>query len=609
MPLPCDEASNLPMTPSSRSRWRRPTARFFSPLVPALLCLLCHALAPGQASAKGAASDREAGERWRRELMAQAQQVPGDDVLMANGAVIGEIYVQTDDIFDPDKPDENRFVFQLANRLHVTTRPSVIEKRLLFSSGEPYDPRLLEETARYLRSLGFIYDAKVTPVRYRGNRVDVLVVTRDVWTLSLGAGFDRSGGANTVQFHIEESNLLGSGRFLDLKHSNDPDRESSRLRFVDQNVFDTRTEMRLWYASNSDGHRKVIDVAHPFFSLDTRWAAAFKLIADRRIERLYRQGEEAERFSHDRRFVEIHGGLSEGYQNGRTRRWLLGYTYQEDTFRNEGEVGNGGPFEPPGDGLPGGPIIIAPPSGGPPPVAPRRLSYIWIGLEEIEDGFVTLRNMDQINRTEDFNFGRELRLRLGFSSTALGALEDQAIFAADVRFGWDLNPRQTLFLSGYTHGRWGTDSHQNVHLGTRMRYYLRNFKRHRLTVTLHGDAQWNPDGENQLLLGGDTGLRGYPRRYQDGDRRLSIHLEQRFYTNWELFNLVHVGAGVFYDAGRAWYAGGEQDDRGILQDIGFGLRLGSSRSSRGRLVHLDVAYPLNGDERELQYLVTSQQSF
>lgn len=597
------------MTRPTRSLDHPTAGSFLRRALPSLLGLLCCFLAAGQTLAKGAASDREAGERWRRELMEQAQFVPGDDVLIANGAVIGEIYVQTDDIFDPDKPDEDRFVFQLANRLHVTTRPSVIEKRLLFSTGEPYDPRLLEETARYLRSLGYIYDAKVTPVRYRNNRVDVLVVTRDVWTLSLGAGFDRSGGANTVQFHIEESNLLGSGRFLDLKHSNDPDRESSRLRFVDQNVFNTRTEMRLWYASNSDGHRKVIDVAHPFFSLDTRWAASFKLIADRRMDRLYDQGEEAERFIHDQRFAEIHGGISEGYRNGRTRRWLMGYTYQEDTFRYETQDDGGGPFDPNGPGLPGGPIIIAPPSGGPPPVEPRRLSYVWIGLEEIEDGFVTLRNMDQINRTEDFNFGRELRLRLGFSSTALGALEDQAIFSADMRFGWNLNRRQTLFLSAYTHGRWGEDDHENVHLGTQMRYYLRNFKRHRLIATVRGDAMWNPDGERQLLLGGDTGLRGYPRRYQDGDRRLSIHLEQRFYTNWELFNLVHVGAAVFYDAGRAWYADGEGNDLGILQDIGFGLRLGSSRSSRGRLVHLDVAYPLNGDEREIQYLVTSQQSF
>lgn len=575
--------------------------------LPGLAILFC-LLSPSLLAAKNAANDREAGERWRRELMELAHTVPSEDVLLTNGAVIGEVYVQTDNIFDREKSGENRFVYQLANRLHVTTRPSVIEKRLLFSSGQPYDPRLLEETARYIRSLGFIYDATVTPVRYSGNRVDILVVTRDVWTLGLGAGFDRSGGANTVQFSIEESNLFGSGRFLDLKHSNDPDRKTSRLRFVDQNLFDSRAELRLWYSTNSDGHRKVFDLAHPFYSLDTRWASSIKLISDVRMDRIYSQGDVVQRFFHERRFAEVQGGISKGYRNGVTRRWLAGFTYDENTFSHEGGDSVPGPSEPPGPGLPGGPIIITPPSNGPPPVAPRRLSYLWVGLEEIEDGFVTLRNMDQINRTEDFNFGREIRARIGFSAEAFGALSDQAIFAADMRFGWNLEERQNLFLSAYTHGRWGQDGHENVHLGTRVRYYLRNFERHRFIATLRGDIQWNPDAEQQLLLGGDSGLRGYPRRFQDGDQRLSISLEQRFITNWELFNLVHVGAAVFYDAGQAWYRDG-RDESEILQDIGFGLRLGSSRSSRGRLVHLDVAYPLNGEEREIQYLVTNQQSF
>lgn len=574
-------------------------------LLAIVLCLLSSSLL----SAEAKLNDREAGERWRRELMEQAHTVPGDDFLVANGAVIGEIYVQTDDIFDREKEGEDRFVFQLANRLHVTTRPSVIEKRLLFSRGEPYDPRVLEETARSLRALGYIYDAKVTPVRYSGNRVDILVVTRDVWTLSLGAGFDRSGGANSVQFHIEESNLFGSGRFLDLKHVDDPDRRSSRLRFVDENLFDSRAELRLWYSTNSDGHRKVFDLSHPFYSLDTRWASSIKLISDLRMNRLYSDGEVVQRFFHERRFAEVQGGLSKGYRNGVTRRWLAGFTYQEDTFSHEGQGPDTGPTLPPGPALPGGPIIIAPPSGGPPPIAPRRFSYLWIGMEEIEDGFVTLRNMDQINRTEDFNFGREIRARLGFSAEALGALKDQAIFSADVRFGWSLNRRQNLFLTGATYGRWGEDGHENVHLGAQARYYLSNFRRHRLIVTLRGDAMWNPDADQQLLLGGDNGLRGYPRRFQDGDRRASISLEQRFYTNWELFNLVHVGAAVFYDVGQAWYADARDDDRELLQDVGFGLRLGSSRSSKGRLVHLDVAFPLSGDDREIQYLVTSQESF
>lgn len=515
--------------------------------------------------------------------------MPSDHELIANGAVIGEIFVRTDDIFDPERPGEDRFLFQVANRLHVTTRVSVVERKILFEPGDPYDPRALQETARYLRSLEYIYDAEVTPVRYRQGRVDILVRTRDVWTLGVGAGLKRTGGENTWQFNIEESNLLGTGRFFDAKFTDDPDRRSSRVRFVDDSLFGSRAALRLWYSDNSDGFRRVLDLERPFFSLASRWAAGGKIISDERRERIYNQGEVAQRFFHEKTFAEVRGGLSRGIQDGRTRRWLLGYTFEEDRFFTDLEF-----F----------PRRQAPEQ--------RRLSYLWVGLEEIEDDFVETRNMDQLGRTEDLNLGRELRARLGWSDPVLGADEGQAIFDADLRSGWAFESGQTLFVNGYASGRWGSSGHENVQVGGEVRYYLKNFGRHRLHASFRADAAWNLDPENQLLLGGDSGLRGYPLRFQDGDRRFLLSLEQRFYTNWHLFKLVHVGAAVFFDAGRAFYAKGGPtlgDDLGVLKDIGFGLRLSSSRSARGQMVHLDVAFPLDGDDREVQWLITSQKSF
>ncbi len=227
------------------------------------------------ASSPAASEAAEVGIDWRTPAPAVASsEVPADQLLLANGAVIGEIYVHTQDIFDPSREEEDKLLFNLANRLHMTTRPGIVEHKLLFERGDPYDPRLLQETARYLRSQDYLYDATVRPIRYRDNRVDILVVTRDVWTLSIGAGLERSGGANTVQVSVEDSNFLGTGRKLDVKRSDDPDRSSQRFRYVDTALFGSRAELRLWYSDNSDGHRQVFDLAKPFFSLGSRWAAA-----------------------------------------------------------------------------------------------------------------------------------------------------------------------------------------------------------------------------------------------------------------------------------------------------------------------------------------------
>ena len=535
--------------------------------------------------------EEQQGQRWQDPppgFDPNTRDLPPDDVLMERGAVIGEVYIFTDEIFDTDDPAEDRFLFRLANRMHVNTKPLTIERKLLFDRGDPYDPRVLEESARYLRSLNYIFDATIEPIRYQGNRVDILVRTRDVWTLSAGAGLKRSGGENTFQFNLEESNFFGTGRFFELKYVDDPDRSSSRVRFVDDALFGSRFELRLWYADNSDGHRRILDLERPFFSLDTRWSAAFKGLSDRRRERIFLQGKVRHRFLHEKTFIELRGGLSKGYREDGTQRWHLGYTYEEDTFFED--VDSNPDFDIP---------------------ASRLHSAVWVGFEKVEDGFVVAHNFDQLNRAEDLNFGNEFRARLGLSSTALGADRNKILFSVSAHFGWSLPSDQTLFLDTWTSGRWSSEGEENVVIGTQMRYYLRTFKRHRLLISFAGDATFNPDPENQLLLGGSTGLRGYPRNFQNGTRRALLSLEQRFYTNWQLFRLVHVGAAVFFDAGRAWEDAGNLKGRdlGVLKDVGLGLRLSSSRSSRGRMIHIDVAFPLDGDQEDVQWLISSRESF
>ena len=539
------------------------------------------------------AQDSPLENRWQQPppgYETEPRDLPPDEELVRRGAVIGEIYIQTDDIFDPEQPGENRFLFRLANRLHVTTRPNTVERKLLFRSGEPYDPRILRETARYLRSLDYIFDAVVEPIRYQGNRVDVVVRTRDVWTLNAGAGLKRSGGENTFQLQLEESNFLGTGRFVDLKFVDGPDRSSSRFRYVDDALFNSRFELRLWYADNSDGHRHIFDLERPFFALDTRWSGAVKVLSDLRRERVYLQGRVRHRFMHEKTFAEFRTGFSRGYdaEGGHARRWHVGYTYEEDRFSED---------------VRSNPIFDIP--------ADRRHSYIWAGYEFVEDGFVEARNLDQLNRVEDLNFGREFHARLGYSSEFLGADSNKLFFSASLHFGWQLNRGQTLFFDGWTSGRWGREGEENTLVGTEIRYYLETFRRHRLHIAVRGDMAFNLDPESQLLLGGDEGLRGYPRNFQNGSRRFLVNIEQRFYTNWHLFKLVHVGAAVFFDIGRAWTDTGnlKGNDLGILKDVGFGLRLSSSRSSKGQMVHLDVAYPLDGGLDEIQWLVSSRQSF
>ena len=65
--------------------------------------------------------------------------------------------------------------------------------------------------------------------------------------------------------------------------------------------------------------------------------------------------------------------------------------------------------------------------------------------------------------------------------------------------------------------------------------------------------------------------------------------------------------------GRAWGAPGlgPVENFGLLKDIGIGLRLGSSSSALGNVVHIDVAFPLDGARSidGVQFLVQTKRSF
>jgi len=524
-----------------------------------------------------------------------------DAGMIPPGSVIGEVRVVNQDIFDPGKPGENNRIFRIANKLHLNTRAKVIESQLLFRPGDVFSPELIEESARLLRTNDYLYDVQIQPILRPDGKVDVQVATRDVWTLTGGASFSRSGGENNTSFELSDTNFLGLGKEVTISRIGTVDRTSNLVRYRDPNLLGSRARLVLSHAENSDGGRERFELERPFYSLNTRWAAGVRAFRDDRTETLYRAGKITDAFQHRHDLLEVYGGISPGLVAGRTQRFSFGYTYSGDRF----------------DAAPRFPRRLIPEN--------RTLSYPWIGYELVEDQHVVEHDLNRMERSEDLNLGTQASMRLGFSSAAFGGDTDQVILQTAATTGWRPGARQLLLANYGGATRWGSDGTENLVAGGRLRWYARTFGDHLFYASLGADLAERLDDEDQLLLGGDSGLRGYPLRYQEGDRRVLLTLEQRFFSGRELFHLVHVGAAVFFDAGKAWFDGTPPlrlstrrratapiDQQGkLLKDIGLGLRLGSSRSSRGGVVHLDAAFPLDGDTsiKSVQWLVSTSESF
>lgn len=557
------------------------------------MLLACAALAgaagPLRAEDSGGGLLPSLGSRAPKFTTGRPADLPDDARLVAAGARIGTVRVRPREIFDTTIPEENTALFRLANRLHIRTRESTIATQVLFKDGDAYDPRLLAETERLLRDTRYLHDARVVPVAYHDGVVDVDVVTDDVWTLNPGVSYGRKGGENTSGFALEELNLLGLGTQLSVEQRNGIDRDSTQFLYRDRQLGATWWRLALDYSDNSDGKEQGLVLDHDFYALDTRWAAGGSFRDDDRIDPRYDLGERVGEFRERIRQGTVYGGWSRGLVEGSVLRWTGGFTYDERRF----------------DPVP----LTTLPTPTPPD---RKLAYPWVAAEWLQDDFREARNRDQIERTEDFQYGWRARALLGFADGAFGADRSSVIFDSRVSRGIEPKPRQTLLFSASLGGRYEDGDFADTILAGTARWYLRQSERRLLFASLGFEAGHRLDPDRQILLGGDSGLRGYPLRYQGGEGRWLFTLEQRAFSNWFPFRLFNVGAAAFVDVGGTW---GDNafgtPSRGVLTDAGIGLRLGNSRSALGNVLHIDLAFPLNGDKsiKSMQFLVETKRSF
>src|SRR5580692_2182376 len=454
--------------------------------------------------------------------------VPSDAAMEAAGAVIGKIDIDIRNIFDESDARESNGLYWLADRLHIRTKPATVRAQLLFASGDKYRARKLAETERALRLLTFIYDARVVPVHYADGKVDIMVTTKDVWTLSPGISFGRSGGANSTKFNLEEENLLGWGKTLQVSRGSTVDRTTDTVAFSDPNVFGSHWTSAISYSDSSDGSQRSALLQHPFYSLDTTWSTkASGLSFDRTISR-YNLGNIVDQFNDNQSAYELSGGVSNGLIDGWTKRFTFGMRFDRNLF-----------LPTPGTATPAQQL---PPD--------RTLSYPFVGFDFLQDAYKKVGDENQIGRAEDLYFGTEVAGEIGYSSDSFGADRDAVMLSAKALHGFDLPHEQQLFLTSDFSSRLEEGHARNLIADAAAKYYWRWREDWLLYAAFSGTTTYRLDPDMQLLLGGDNGLRGYPLRFESGTSRALFTVEQRVFTDWFPFRVARVGGAVFADVGR-----------------------------------------------------------
>jgi hypothetical protein len=377
-----------------RDRGAASTAGFFVLLVCAAICCCC---------VPAIADDS-----------VRASAVPSFAELQAAGAVIGEVRINPQNIFDLDDPKENNALFRLANRLHIQTRPSVIRGLLLFHSGERVSLRVIEESERVLRANSYLYDVNIRPVAYRGGIVDIEVHTRDTWSLQPGFSFSRGGGSNSGGLTVKEKNLFGTGVSVGIAGTSTVDRSGTEFEVAHNQVFGGRTAFSLKRADYGDGASHSVSLVHPFYALDTRWALGASTGQFDQVDSIYSNSAVVGQYRHRQRSGEAFGGWSNGLVDGWVQRYSVGVIYTDDRYEVD-------------------------PSRVPPARLPpdQELAYPFIRYEVIEDKFARVRNRDKIGRPEFFAMGFTSRVQVGRASTGFGSTRDLWLYSGAISKGFE----------------------------------------------------------------------------------------------------------------------------------------------------------------------------
>ncbi|AKT38741.1 BamA/TamA family outer membrane protein [Chondromyces crocatus] len=135
------------------------------------------------------------------------------------GKIIEGIEIIPLEVFE-DRDPAPAFV----NWFHSTSRPFVLRREMLLRSGEPYRQVLADETARNLRGRNQLSLVLVFPVRGSSpDRVRMVVVTKDVWSLRLNSNYRFAAGRlEYLLLQPSEQNLLGTHNSIAAQMLMDP---------------------------------------------------------------------------------------------------------------------------------------------------------------------------------------------------------------------------------------------------------------------------------------------------------------------------------------------------------------------------------------------------
>jgi hypothetical protein len=176
------------------------------------------------------------------------------------------------DTINRTKSSAARFI----NRIHLETKRSVIRKNLFFKPGQRLDARSLAENEKLLRQINAFDDANiiVVPIEFTSDSVDIIVITKDVWSIGIGFG---AININKAVVRLYDANFLGFTNLFSIQMSIEQKRPPffrlDGLSYVFKNIGGFFFDYAIGAVQDDNGNQNFYSILQRvFYSNTTKWA-------------------------------------------------------------------------------------------------------------------------------------------------------------------------------------------------------------------------------------------------------------------------------------------------------------------------------------------------
>jgi hypothetical protein len=522
--------------------------------------------------------------RFERESVDEALALLGLAIdPKPDGKIIGQVHVVNQDVFS-----RRDWRLQIFNIFHRTSRSDVIARELLLGPGQPWDEALADESVRNLQApppLFFADDslfaapalssvvAVLPVVSPLPGTVDLLAVTRDLWSLRFNTQFQFQKNALTLlQTSLSENNLLGWRKYLAAEFRLDQGRYGLGPTYFDPNLLGTRLTLLAngiaWYARDSgryEGNSEVFSLRYPLYSLASRWGAGVDVIHQDVVNRhfcdnelcLVDVGGAPTPFIYQNRTVTVDANAMRSFGQTAIQRLTAGYR-----FDRRQSAALSGPQPEFGDPAFASAFLAA---WAP---LPETRSEPYLRYQVFTPRYRTFRDFDTFDLRETRRLGPSLSAEVAAGLPALGA--DFVAYPMNVTASWAAALAGSGFGLAQVQSGARARSGQLIDRRLSAVLYVASpllARAVRVVAAAMTDAVRADRYQTRFFLGGDTGLRGYQIGEFQGQVQAAGHVELRS-APLDVYS-QRFGAVLFYDVGHAASSYGALVPH---HDLGIGLR-------------------------------------